>query len=141
MNLKRRILDYEFSDKFVIMAFTLLFLPFVLYLRLIGGTWLASNHHFPTLLQTFVITIVVLGIWILLKLINKENMVVSGLELHILPFLAVVGLSTIFSSSVGLSAEKGVGVGVFFLLSLLVLEIRTHKRMQEGLINSLLLTT
>ena len=80
MNLKRSILDYEFSDKFVIMAFTLLFLPFVLYLRLIGGTWLASNHHFPTLLQTFVITIVVLGIWILLKLINKENMVVLWLS-------------------------------------------------------------
>jgi len=141
MNLMRSFMDYEFSDKFVITAFTLLFFPFVLFLRLIGGTWLVSNHHFPSLLQTSVIAAIVFSVWILLKLINRENIVLSGLEVHLLPFFAVVGLSTIFSSNVGLSAEKGVGVGAFFLLSLLVLEIRTHKHMQEGLINSLLLTT
>lgn len=140
MELKNTWLHYEFSDNFVIAATTLLFLPFVLFLRLIGGTWLVSNHHYPSLLQTLLVASIIFGLWLISKLVFRKNFFYSGLEVHLIPFLAVVCLSTAFSSNVSLSAEKALGVGVYFLLALLILEIRKFGNMWEGLINSLLIT-
>lgn len=132
--------QYQFSDAFIVTASTIILIPFVLFLRLVGGTWLASNHHFPSLVQSLVIATILIGLWLIHKIILRKGLALSGIEINLLPFLSIIILSTVFSKNISLSAEKALGAGVYFILALIILEVRKKVKVWEGLVNSLLLT-
>lgn len=137
---KNRLLRHDFSDNFVIAASTIIFLPFVLYLRLVGGTWLTSNHHYPSLLQSYLLTAIFVCFWIFLKWLRKDRYLNSWIVVSLLPFLVVLFVSTLLSRNIVLSSEKAFGVGVFLIFAVIIADIKGNKNLWDGLVNSLLIT-
>lgn len=118
---------------------TLLILPCLLFLRFVGGTWLVTNHHYPSYLRHVLLLTLIFGIWLLNKWIVKGPLYLSGVEVFLLPFLIVVLLSTIKSDNPGLSAEKAAGLGTYFLTGLVLLDLRKKDILWRGLIDAVLL--
>jgi len=133
-------LENKFSGWFLETAATILFVPFVLFLRFVGGTWLVSNHHLPSLKNNIIVASIFFGGWWLLKVILKQGFYLTGFEKFILPFYLAVLASTIFSDNPSLSAEKAIGIAVYFILAMVMLDIRKKKWLWSGLINSVLVT-
>ena len=132
--------DKKISKMFLVTASTFLFLPYLLYLRLVGGTWLTENHHFLSAIRSTIVVASLFACWLLYKLFTKQSFFISGLEVYILPFILVVVLSALFSDTKNLSVEKTLGLGVFFILGMIILEIKNIPELWEGLINGLLIT-
>lgn len=137
----RKLLESKFSEGFLEAASTILFVPFVLFLRYVGGTWLVSNHHYPSLQQSLVLASLLFGSWMLTKMLLNRNFQLTGLEIALVPFLVSVLFATIFSDSPSLSAEKALGIGFYFYLALLLVEIRTNDWLWMGLLNSILVVS
>jgi len=133
-------LENRFSDWFLVTSATILFVPFVLFLRFVGGTWLVSNHHFPSLKNSILLASIFFGGWWLLKITLKQRFYLSGFEIYILPFYLAVVVSTIFSDNPSLSAEKAIGIAVYFFLAVVMVDFRKRNWLWSGLINSILIT-
>lgn len=140
MRLKGLLKGKIFPEWFGVTATATISLPYLLFLRFVGGTWLAENHHYPTILKCLLVATSLFAGWILYKILTRQGLFVTGLELHLLPFLAVVILSSAFSYSPNLSLEKAIGVGFYIFTALLVIEIKKKAWMWQGLIIGIIIT-
>jgi tetratricopeptide (TPR) repeat protein len=120
--------------------FALIFLPITLYFRFIGGTWLVQSNDYDESLLNLLIICIVFCCWLLIKAFSDRNFYLSGVEKHLLVFVLVVVLSTVFSSNRGLSLEMATGVVVLCASTNILLDIKRSPTAWEGLIDAAIIT-
>jgi O-antigen ligase len=120
--------------------YTLVCIPIAVYFRFIGGTWLIhANSYFESVLNLGLISLL-FGVWVIYKWRNRGSFLLSGLETQLAVFIAVVGLSTIFSTNRSISLEINTGLITVIAASFLLLEIQNYSPLWDGMIRAILIT-
>ncbi len=118
---------------------TLIFVPFTIYFRFIGGTWLIHHNSYPESVLNLGMIAVLFGLWLLWKWFYDDRFLVTGLEKYLGIFLLIVVLSTVASSNIGLSIEIAIGIFAAVIAFYVLLDIKRSPRLWEGLINAVLI--
>ncbi|MFO7795366.1 MAG: O-antigen ligase family protein [Promethearchaeia archaeon] len=139
MNNSAKILPLKLTNKLLSLIATIIFLPGLLYVRFVGGTWLATNHHYPSYVQSLIILMIIVIVWLMCKWLFSNKVYLTGAELYLIPFLITIGISTAFSENFSLSVEKLIGVGAYIFLAFIFIDIRARENIWKGFIDAILM--
>jgi putative inorganic carbon (HCO3(-)) transporter len=127
------------STSFRLAAISLALVPPVTYLTFVAGVPVLGVYYYPGRIRAQLIGAVILGGWLLWKWVAHGQWPRTAIDLPIVVLLAVIALSTAFSTDPRRSLEGLVSALVYVLAFYFLLDVREHRQLWKGLLNAVVI--
>ncbi len=129
----------RFSPSFQVAAVSLVLVPLVTYFTFIAGVPFLGRYDYPGRIRAQLAGALILGGWLLWKLLVRREWRRTPLDGPVCALLAVLALSTLFSTDTRRSLEGLLSAAVYVLAFYMFLDLRQHALLWTGLLNAVVI--